>query len=265
MHAPPESGNNAEPSIAVALPTLPTEEKAVQPNAEIVNESNGPSSATLSVSSLPVAVADAAGLGDSEVTTSKAVSSEQTDLLSLTPATDPKITDLGLNTQNEEQLTDQPVPTTRQASPEGFRGTPLQAASSFASTVPDSEYPETSFSEYSTLVNEDTLNFIDTSTQITNAEGNEFYLYLYLDSLIFTVETQDSSITSIESRRAANRLVICYAAANRRIIINAEIVDSLKIFRTERRIEVSLTLEADGEGQPRGILVGSSATTIIPY
>lgn len=79
--------------------------------------------------------------------------------------------DLGFPVLSKERLADQPVPPTRQVFPEGFVRAPLQAASSFASTVPDSEYPDTSFSEYSTLVNEDTLNFIDVSTQLTNVEG----------------------------------------------------------------------------------------------
>jgi 20S proteasome subunit alpha 6 len=50
---------------------------------------------------------------------------------------------------------------------------------------------------------------------------------------------------------------------NRRIVINAEIVDSLKVFRKEHRIEVTLTFETDGDGQPKGILVGSTFPVLL--
>jgi hypothetical protein len=165
-----EGAVDAEPSDAAAVvQALPLEENAAQPSADTVNESNDPSSATLSISSLPVA--DAAGPGDSGIADSEAVPSEHGNPHPISAATKPTAIDLGLNIPSEELLADRPVHSIRQVSPEGFVRTPLQAASSFASTVPDSEYPETSFSEYSTLVNEDTLNFIDTS-QLTNVEGD---------------------------------------------------------------------------------------------
>lgn len=54
---------------------------------------------------------------------------------------------------------------------------------------------------------------------------------------------------------AANRLAISYAAASRRIVINAQVVDSLKVFRKEHRLEISLTVEANEDGQLKGIMV----------
>lgn len=62
----------------------------------------------------------------------------------------------------------------------------------------------------------------------------------------------------LENSVSANRLAISYAAASRRIVINAEVVDSLKVFRKDHRIEISLTVETDEEGQLKGIVVSSS-------
>lgn len=54
---------------------------------------------------------------------------------------------------------------------------------------------------------------------------------------------------------SANRLSISYAGGNRRLVINAEVVEKLKVFRREGRIEVLLTVDKDDEGGLKGILV----------
>lgn len=53
---------------------------------------------------------------------------------------------------------------------------------------------------------------------------------------------------------SANRLSISYAAGSRRLVIDAEVVDVLKVFRSEGRIEVVTNFERLGEGF-KGILV----------
>lgn len=53
---------------------------------------------------------------------------------------------------------------------------------------------------------------------------------------------------------SANRLSISYASGQRRLVVDAEVVDELKIFRKEGRIEITVSIVLDGE-EMRGILV----------
>lgn len=62
------------------------------------------------------------------------------------------------------------------------------------------------------------------------------------------VEAKDTDVS-------ANRLSISYAGGNRRLVVNASVVDKLKVFRREARIEVHLTLDKNEDGVVRGILV----------
>lgn len=55
---------------------------------------------------------------------------------------------------------------------------------------------------------------------------------------------------------SANRLSVSYARSNRRLVINAEVVESLKLFRQEGRIEVIIKVQKQEDGTLRGILVG---------
>jgi 20S proteasome subunit alpha 6 len=55
---------------------------------------------------------------------------------------------------------------------------------------------------------------------------------------------------------SANRLSISYARSNRRLAINAEVVETLKLFRQEGRIEVMIKVQKQEDGTLRGILVG---------
>ncbi|KAG6876490.1 hypothetical protein C0992_012795 [Termitomyces sp. T32_za158] len=54
---------------------------------------------------------------------------------------------------------------------------------------------------------------------------------------------------------SANRLSISYAGGNRRLVVDAEVVESLKLFRQEGRIEVLLNVARDGDEGLKGILV----------
>lgn len=53
---------------------------------------------------------------------------------------------------------------------------------------------------------------------------------------------------------AANRLSISYEGGNRRIVFDAEVVDSITLYRREARVEVHISLSSDGEGGLKGIL-----------
>lgn len=55
---------------------------------------------------------------------------------------------------------------------------------------------------------------------------------------------------------SANRLSISYAAGTRRMVIDAAVVEKLKVFRSEARIEVYMTISEDS-GHLKGILVCS--------
>ena len=56
---------------------------------------------------------------------------------------------------------------------------------------------------------------------------------------------------------SANRLSISYAAGTKRLVINAEIVEKLKIHRSDGRVEITLRLEKDQVNELNGIIVGS--------
>ncbi|KAF9534962.1 hypothetical protein CPB83DRAFT_866259 [Crepidotus variabilis] len=61
---------------------------------------------------------------------------------------------------------------------------------------------------------------------------------------------------------SANRLSISYNRSNRRLVINAASVSSLKLFRQDGRIEVSIAASLDDEGGLQGILTeGLSEST----
>ncbi|KAG6378411.1 hypothetical protein JVT61DRAFT_12666 [Boletus reticuloceps] len=54
---------------------------------------------------------------------------------------------------------------------------------------------------------------------------------------------------------SANRLSISYAAGSRRLVVDAEVVDYLRVYRAEGRIEVHMSLDKDDEEGLKGVLV----------
>ncbi|KAG6819203.1 hypothetical protein H0H93_014376 [Arthromyces matolae] len=82
------------------------------------------------------------------------------------------------------------------------------------------------------------------------------------DSTITTNATTPTTATATAIAKvgrtpSANRLSISYAGGNRRLLVDAEVVESLKLFRQEGRIEVVLSIVGDGEDVRglKGILV----------
>ncbi|KAF8665678.1 hypothetical protein AX16_000131 [Volvariella volvacea WC 439] len=74
--------------------------------------------------------------------------------------------------------------------------------------------------------------------------------------------SKDEANKNVIKAPSANRLSISYAGGNRRLVIDAEIVDTLKLFRQEGRIEVAMTIVREGEDNLKGIQVeGLSETT----
>ena len=146
----------------------------------VVNDSNNPSSATLSILSLPNGeVAPVAEENGTDRQVHPGSSAEQDTSFLHDPISAStnlvQLTEPGLNASVDEKSADHPAFSDKQDTSDGSRRTaPLQAAASFASTVPDSESQDASYSEYgSTLVNDETLAFIESATQsVTNAEGD---------------------------------------------------------------------------------------------
>lgn len=72
------------------------------------------------------------------------------------------------------------------------------------------------------------------------------------DSLPFPVVKAEVNSAKIPS---ANRLSLSYAGGNRRLVIDAEVVKSLKVFRQEGRIEVVIEIGKEGDDGLKGIVL----------
>ena len=153
----------------------------------------------------------------------------------------------------------------RSASPEphatfdygAFTNGRLGPAQSFASTVGENDSQEVSFSEYgSTLVNEDAaMSAEQKGSQIMGDPARDS---LSPTSTLLTTghEAGDPSLQVGETKTlSANRMAISYASASRRILIDAKIVDALRVFRKEHRIEMDLNVEKGEESEIQGITV----------
>ncbi|TFY60714.1 hypothetical protein EVG20_g7320, partial [Dentipellis fragilis] len=64
---------------------------------------------------------------------------------------------------------------------------------------------------------------------------------------------------------SANRLSISYAGGTKRLVINAEVVESLKVFRAEGRIEVRMTLDKEETNGLNGVLIESLSEATKSY
>ena len=153
----------------------------------------------------------------------------------------------------------------RSASPEpraafthgAFPNGRLGPAGSFTSTIGENDSQEVSFSEYgSTLVNEDAAMFTEQKgAQITSDPARDS---LSPTSTLLTTgqEAGDQALPAGETKTlSANRLAISYASASRRILIDAKIVDALRVFRKEHRIEIDFYVEKGDEAEIKGIIV----------
>ena len=155
----------------------------------------------------------------------------------------------------------------RSASPEShatfdygaYTNSRLGPAASFASTVAENESQEVSFSEYgSTLVNEEAN--VSTEQKGAQMTGDPARDSLSPTSTLLATgqEAGDSALqTGKAGALSANRLAISYASASRRILIDAKIVETLRVFRKEHRIEVEFNVEDGDDTEIKGIIVGA--------
>jgi 20S proteasome subunit alpha 6 len=62
---------------------------------------------------------------------------------------------------------------------------------------------------------------------------------------------------------SANRLSISYAAGSRRLVVDAEVVEYLKVYRSEGRIEVHISLDKGSDDGLKGVLVRLSVCPLV--
>jgi 20S proteasome subunit alpha 6 len=90
----------------------------------------------------------------------------------------------------------------------------------------------------------------DTSTLVTTPST-----YIYGEANC-RLPVKAESQTSIRMP-SANRLSIFYAAGKKRLVINAEIVEKLKIHRSDGLVEITLRVKKDEVNELNGIIVGT--------
>ena len=132
--------------------------------------------------------------------------------------------------------------------------TPLQAMDSMASTVPDTNQELAQTSPYASTVIDggDSGEHQDyEATQPATQLGGEHTPGAEGPPL---GESAAANLLG-EKIPSANRLSVSYAGATRRLVIDAEVVPKLKVFRAEGRIEVTISLIADERGGFKGVAV----------
>ena len=154
------------------------------------------------------------------------------------------------------QSTDTPANGDAQMSTESTTvAIPLQPTDSLA-TLPDAA------DQSQSLQREDTIS---ASEQTQPVDGSQYQGDDRVPATDPYAPDPSSSQASKGSRVAsANRLSAAYAAGTRRMVIDAEIVESLKVYRAEARIEVLMTVEKDEAGGYKGIMVRAGMATHFP-
>jgi 20S proteasome subunit alpha 6 len=105
-----------------------------------------------------------------------------------------------------------------------------------SATQPEIRHIGPTSSDTSTLVSTSTASIYDEANRPSPAKA----------------ESQSSICTP-----SANRLSISYAGGTKRLVINAEIVEKLKIHRSDGRVEITLRVEKYQVNELNGIIVGS--------
>ncbi|RDX53079.1 hypothetical protein OH76DRAFT_1343770 [Lentinus brumalis] len=143
------------------------------------------------------------------------------------------------------------VPQTASAVPQSVVS-PLQAMDSMASTVPDTNQELAQTSPYASTIIDggDAAEHQDyEATQPATQFGDEHASGA--EGATFGGSAAANLLG--EKIPSANRLSVSYAGATRRLVIDAEVVPKLKVFRAEGRIEVTVSLMADERGGFKGI------------
>ena len=149
--------------------------------------------------------------------------------------------------------TDTPTNGDTQMSTEGAAA-PLQPTDSLA-TLPDS------VGQSQLLQREDTISALE---QTQPADESQYQGDDHMQNADpYAPDPSGSQTTKTGRVASANRLSAAYAAGTRRMVIDAEIVESLKVHRAEARIELSMTVEKDEAGGYKGIMVCGAVSIIL--
>lgn len=94
--------------------------------------------------------------------------------------------------------------------------------------------------------------------------SNDTLISLSSTSTVDEPSTHTLAKTEVKTGKtpSANRLSISYAGGNRRLLVDAEVVESLKVFRQEGRIEVVILIDKEGQDGLKGILVSLSSLLV---
>ncbi|KAL4075707.1 hypothetical protein J3A83DRAFT_4369948 [Scleroderma citrinum] len=148
---------------------------------------------------------------------------------------------------------------------------PLQAFPSLASTVLDDAHDGGLFSQEEENASQpggDTQVTLESDKTITQDNDHEHLPEPPASPASNTLLSTSSSSTYSDSTHvptnvttkkgrvpSANRLSISYAAGTKRLVIDAEVVQYLRVYRAEGRIEVCITLEKAGDDEMNGVLI----------
>ncbi|CDO74098.1 hypothetical protein BN946_scf185043.g148 [Trametes cinnabarina] len=141
------------------------------------------------------------------------------------------------------------------------RNMPLQAMDSIASTVPDTNQGQEQTSPFASTVieNSDGPEHHDEEYEPTQPASEPEHPYdapsTSGDDPAIGGNPPTVPATAVlgEKIPSANRLSISYAGATKRLVVDAEVVPKLKVFRAEGRLEVTLSLQHDERGGLKGI------------
>jgi 20S proteasome subunit alpha 6 len=262
------SSSAVEPVVAASVVTV----SAIVPassvaEAQVIVEDSAFSHPPISVGE------DAAPKDAADAPAREVLEAESNDLVTHEPDNEPKVTTA--NEASPQSILDPNITT-----PTTVR--PLKAESSFASTVPDEDVDNNSEAGVAEMIENG-----DAHTSDGNGDGSDGYVDDSVQPTQFIVEDEDTSTQaevteastalaspsssartfvdtgSVSPSKArgkgvtasANRLSISYAGGSRRLVINAQVVDKLKVFRAEGRIEVHMNVVKDATGTYNGIFV----------
>ncbi|OAX43076.1 hypothetical protein K503DRAFT_766174 [Rhizopogon vinicolor AM-OR11-026] len=173
--------------------------------------------------------------------------------------------------QSEEQSADHTgYPDTQVSGPK-----PLQAEASFASTIPDDDSPRVAtYSEEQIALQLTGDISVEHDITMHDKNANDTADQEHLpeppaspasNTLLSTSsgstygepsQSQASTAVSKGGRvPSANRLSISYAAGSRRLVVDAEVVECLKVCRSDGRIEVQISLDKDSDDGLKGVLI----------
>ncbi|KAI0643740.1 hypothetical protein C8Q79DRAFT_976511 [Trametes meyenii] len=161
-----------------------------------------------------------------------------------------------------------------QAAPNIPHRAPLQAMDSIASTVPDTNQDLNQTSPYaSTVIDGGDGAGHEHDYEATQPAYDPEHPHPYdassasVDPNSTAGDASGASQPTVlgEKVPSANRLSVSYAGATKRLVVDAEVVPKLKVFREEGRVEVTLTLFHDERSGLKGIAMEGCSQETTSY